>query len=305
MVCWATQVTGVKNDFANSDFIRAVGENYLSDFSPIAKINHYFETNQELHANHPVLKHEHIRQELEDCMIIVNCGTYVLISLYIEAWEEDNEYVLEIGMSIYDPRNQTGAVVPTFKNIHIIVEENEHLHNGQFVPDRRNKFMGVNSMRMLKQEIVYFIEGILCYYHESTDLNICFVGHSVYADINWLDQLGVKLPAYLEVDTHTIFQYSKMKKRPTNLSTALLTVEIPHGYLHNAGNDAYFSLLLAFKLCDPASRALYELDLWNPAEGWDKREKQQRDQETCNLVDIYGQRHGVRFCANTGMWDHI
>ena len=40
--------------------------------------------------------------------------------------------------------------------------------------------------------------------------------------------------------------------------------DIPHAFLHNAGNDAYYTLVLALRLCDPQSRALSTLDKPHP-----------------------------------------
>lgn len=299
MDLWDYKADDARDDFAKSMFIQSMDICHEDVYDEAElEIKNYFATNQALHAKHPKLQHKNVKKYLQDSMLVVLSDGCALLSFDIEAWEQNTNNILEIGMSIYDPRNQKGALIPIFKNIHIVVEEFENCHNGRFVPDRKNKFMGIDSIKMKLNDIRYFIQGIIDYYH-STNLALCFVGHSLEGDLTWLRSMGVDIPNTCEIDTHTIFQYSRMKDQPTNLSSALLKVDIPHGYLHNAGNDAYYTLLLAFKLCDPKVRALYKLDVWQPDEVWDNRNKRQRNAETSNLTKMHDHRHAVRFGMNS------
>lgn len=299
-------VNGVKSAFASSLFIESMDKHYKSaKLEAESRIKDYFATNQQLHSKHPMLQHKHVKKELERCMLSVHGGEYVLISFDIEAWERNTENVLEIGMSIYDPRNQQGCLMPTFKNIHIMVEEYTKCSNGRFVPDRHAQFMAVDTIVMNLENIRYFIQGIIEYYHELPSLNIGLVGHSIGGDLDWLKKLGIEMPPASIIDTHTIFQYSRMKNQLTNLSSALLKVDTPHGYLHNAGNDAYFTLILAFKLLDPKIRSLHQLDVWKPDEIWDTRSKRQRENEKANIIPISNPEKAVKLYMNSVFGDKL
>lgn len=85
------------------------------------------------------------------------------------------------------------------------------------------------------------------------------VGHGVDNDLRWLRNLQVNFADDIPtVDTLKLFHISRNSGGA--LTKMLKTFRIPHAYLHNAGNDAYYTLLLAFALCDPEVRLAYNLD---------------------------------------------
>lgn len=89
--------------------------------------------------------------------------------------------------------------------------------------------------------------------------NGAFVGHHIEGDIKWLKSLNIEIPDNVNtVDTHKLYTISR--SRGGTLRGVLRLLGIPHGFLHNAGNDAYFTLLAAMALCDPEVRISKGLD---------------------------------------------
>jgi DNA polymerase III alpha subunit (gram-positive type) len=81
---------------------------------------------------------------------------------------------------------------------------------------------------------------------EGPKRNIILVGHDVGADINFLRLLGYdihNLSTLQEVvDTATMWRYLKRESNPRNLGSILAELGIVGWNLHNAGNDAVYTL---------------------------------------------------------------
>lgn len=86
------------------------------------------------------------------------------------------------------------------------------------------------------------------------------VGHSVQFDIERLDRIGVVMPHDVQVlDIHTMYSQTH-RDRDSSLKNALRDIGQPYASLHNSGNDAYYTLLLAMRLCDPQVRRMTKFD---------------------------------------------
>ncbi|KAG2730714.1 hypothetical protein G9P44_006291 [Scheffersomyces stipitis] len=237
--------------------------------SPIleAYIDQYLESNKNF-ASHPRLQHKHQLYYLKDCMQQVFGRKSVLFSVDMEAWEINTNVITEIGISIFDPRGQMMSMLPSTNQIHILIQENYEKRNGRFVPDHSRNFVGGTSLIMTKYEAACFTQTLIDYYFQlpNAGLNCALVGHDVKGDVKWLKQLGVNFPDNIKtVDTSTLFSITQ-GKNGNSLKNALSAVDIPYSFLHNAGNDAYYTLLAAMKLCDPSSRSLYGLDIFTAEE---------------------------------------
>ncbi|KAI5956035.1 hypothetical protein KGF57_003521 [Candida theae] len=210
----------------------------------------------------------------------------ILFSIDIEAWEMHNQTVTEIGIGIYDPRrNSAFSVVPEITKLHIRVLENMHRVNGKFVVDHAVNFVGEPTLVMSMRDSVVLIQALFDYFFEyvggedegvagagagagagvgvggNGGLSTYLVGHGVPGDIKWLKSIGIEFPqTYSVLDTLEILKITHGKQN-LSLAKALAKVDIPHPFLHNAGNDAYYTLLLALRLLDPGVRSLYKLDL--------------------------------------------
>ncbi|KAK6455900.1 uncharacterized protein RJT20DRAFT_51633 [Scheffersomyces xylosifermentans] len=227
----------------------------LSDY-----IEMYF--NKTDFSHNPRLVHKPQQDYLKQCMHKVYGRKNILFCIDVEAWELNGDFITEIGISIYDPRVQFLSMMPSTTQIHILIRENLERHNGRFVPDHARNFNGGTSLVMSEYEAACFIQTLINFYFEpnNSKLGGSLVGHDVKGDIKWFNQLGVKFPDKVDIiDTHTLFGFTT-GKNGTSLKNALIAVDIPYAFLHNAGNDAYYTLLVLMKLCDPRCRLVYSLD---------------------------------------------
>lgn len=80
------------------------------------------------------------------------------------------------------------------------------------------------------------------------------MGHDLMSDLRWLSLIGVRFAQNMrKLDTKIVFAYTH-GHNGASLKNALIAAKQPHAFLHNAGNDAYYTVLLALKLCDPGAR---------------------------------------------------
>lgn len=231
------------------------GKNFLQYYDKI--INSYLDR-----IPRQKLRHGTSLQILRDGMKAVFGRRSTLFCIDVEAWEYNTSYVTEIGIAIYDPRKQANALMPSITLIHIIIQENRRKTNGKFVPEHSRNFNGKITYIMPQAEAVKFIQSLICYYfiNERKTRECCLVGHDVRGDIEWLKKLGISFPSDTNsLDTQKIYAATH-GMNGASLTNALRIADLPHAFLHNAGNDAYYTLVLALRLCDPQSRALSTLD---------------------------------------------
>ena len=105
--------------------------------------------------------------------------------------------------------------------------------------------------------------------------NIILVGHDVAADINYLRAVGYdvhNLSNLLEiVDTASMWRYVKRDTNPRNLGSILAELDILGWNLHNAGNDAVYTLQVMIKIAIQAlKRSVKEATqaAWDREQGW-------------------------------------
>lgn len=98
---------------------------------------------------------------------------------------------------------------------------------------------------------------------EEQKRNIVLVGHDLAADIAFLKTLGydvTNLSNLLETaDTAFMWRYLKRESNPRNLGSILAELKIVAWHLHNAGNDAVYTLQamvgIAIKQIDEKKKA--------------------------------------------------
>jgi DNA polymerase III alpha subunit (gram-positive type) len=76
--------------------------------------------------------------------------------------------------------------------------------------------------------------------------NIILVGHDIMTDVNYLKKIGYD-PSNLSnlqelIDTSHMYRAFKREPHPRNLGSILASLDIAGWYLHNAGNDAVYTL---------------------------------------------------------------
>lgn len=207
--------------------------------------------------SHPKLCHNHQLKYLSERMKRLYCRGHTLFCIDVEAYEHDNTIINEIGICIYEPQHQKSALVPSFKTYHIIPEEAKRYTNGRYVPDHSTNFMGECTYIMKLGEATKFVQILIDNYFKNP--KCCLIGHDLKGDVKWFQSLGLTFPDnVLKIDTQTLLHL--LTSNRLSLTNSLKHVGIHHAFLHNAGNDAYYTLLLAMKLGDPSVRRLYNLD---------------------------------------------
>ncbi len=124
----------------------------------------------------------------------------------------------------------------TTVNTHIIVTDYLHLRNGRFVSDNRDKYnFGQSLFFSLKSSLEYVMSVLNTPYS-------CLIGHNIKADIKFLKSVSnrkLNLPIF---DTQIIYKQATLSEDILGLVRVLDKIGILHENLHNAGNDAYYTL---------------------------------------------------------------
>lgn len=205
------------------------------------------------------------RNSLKEAMTLAYPRKNVLFSIDCEAYEQNINLITEIGVAIYDPRGQWAASVPQITQIHMVIAEHAHLRNGRYVPDCMDSCNNGSSYVVGLDEAIFILHQLIQYYfYLVPNAGACLVGHDVKGDINWLRSIGIDLGPFARVDSQTVFQLSH-GKHGLSLRNVLRILGIPFSNLHNAANDAYYTLLAVMSLCDPAVRTIKGLDVSVPS----------------------------------------
>lgn len=273
-------------------------------------MHNYHNRNQTYIKTNPRLTDRNARCQFHNQIRRVLNQRAILFSIDIEAWEINNQTVTEIGIAIHDPRrNGVYTIVPQFTKLHIRVLENMHRSNGKYVPDHAFNFVGEPTLILSMRDSVILIQSLFDYFFKvpgtSSDsgsgvcsgddhLETFLVGHGLSGDIKWLSSIGIEFPPkYATLDTLQILKITHGNHQ-LSLAKALMKLDLPHAFLHNAGNDAYYTLLLCLKLLDPGVRTLYKLDLCLDEQAMmseeerqlAKEEKQRKKQERKELREV-------------------
>ncbi|AAS54084.1 AFR712Cp [Eremothecium gossypii ATCC 10895] len=227
---------------------------------------------------------------LHDVFYKLQLRNTILFSIDIEAFESNTSVVTEVGISVYDPRENEDTLVPHFRTYHLCPEESLGLINKRFVPNHKCEFLHGETMVMPLSECVEFINGLIEYYlYPPTGVDDKYsraiVGHGVSGDLQWLRSLLIDLPTIAGpgnshprdhvsvLDTAHLYQYFYGQKG-SSLGKSLRLHGVPHSYLHNAGNDAYYTLQLLMKMGDVQQRIRHQWDdlyaVFNTLKQWEE-----------------------------------
>ena len=138
--------------------------------------------------------------------------------------------LLEFGLSIYDVKWKTTV------NTHIIITDYLHLKNGHFVADNRDKYnFGQSQCLSLKSALDYVMSVL-------NTPNSCLIGHNITADIKFLKSVSHKKIDWPIFDTQIVYKQATLGENILGLVRVLNEIGIPYSNLHNAGNDAFYTL---------------------------------------------------------------
>lgn len=209
---------------------------------------------------HPLLSLSQTFELLSETMEIVAKQKTVFFALDCE-FNNDLGLPSEIGLSILNPQIQKTSLFPNIISLHIIIKDDYDFNKVESFEDT---FLGGRSFMMKRSEALVFLQTILDTLFEPgiEEPSAAFVIHNSIGDLQRLTNMGLKLPKeFVALDTYMLYSASHGFKRETSTLSGLLhRLGIPQTFMHNAGNDAYFTLFALLKLADPQFRLNNNLD---------------------------------------------
>jgi len=195
-----------------------------------------------------------LARQLHSDALSAMAGDSKLLCVDIEAWERCNKFITEIGVSTATvSRGRLCSVRAT----HFIIKENARRRNGRFVADNRDNFIFGSSrwvsLSDAKRSLVQLLPS-------STHV----IGHALGGDLAWLSAKGVVVekPSF---DTQAIAP-ALNGGVTEGLSLKKLCVshcDFSPTYLHNGGNDAFYTLLVFLRMCQVDTDSCAEFNRLN------------------------------------------
>ena len=158
----------------------------------------------------------------------------------VETYENDHSVILEIGFAIASLAKPEDIE----KEFHFIIAENSHFVNRDYVPDNREKFsFGISERMSLKEAAERFMQHI-----RDADF---LVTHAGANDEAYLASSGISLGGKPMFDTQLLaLALLTSGTAVFGLKRLLSDLAIPfqEDILHNAGNDAVYTMKLFLAL---------------------------------------------------------
>ncbi|KAI8338063.1 hypothetical protein BC941DRAFT_32170 [Chlamydoabsidia padenii] len=233
--------------------------------------NHYQKlTRQVTQANKRERKLMDAQQDWRQAQQLLRSHSHVFVSLDIEAYEADHSILLEIGWTLYDGRENH------YQDQHYMMEPYRHLRNGKYVDDQRMNFdYGTSVWCTLGQALNELHKDLA--WATRRDGGFVLVGHGLNSDLIYLKQCKFEWPVLdgtrskdglfgladqgvvdvhasalrTIVNTDTLYgAWINDLHNPPSLGRCLTLMDIEHWHLHNAGNDAHYTMELMMKLLE-------------------------------------------------------
>ncbi|KAG9240102.1 hypothetical protein BJ878DRAFT_320174 [Calycina marina] len=191
-------------------------------------------------------------------------GSVVFVCIDIEANERNAKQITEIGIATLDTEDIKDMVPGKFgvnwleaiRARHFRINEYKSVVNTEFVSGCADRFEFGTSEFIDEKDAAAAVAS--CFKapfskpdglpadEDAPKRNIVLVGHDVGADITYLKQIGYdiyNLINLLEIqDTASMWRVLKRETNPRNLGQVLTELDITGWNLHNAGNDAAYTL---------------------------------------------------------------
>ncbi|UNI14092.1 hypothetical protein JDV02_000764 [Purpureocillium takamizusanense] len=190
----------------------------------------------------------------------------VFICVDIEALEDPPHPVSEVGIAILDAEKiriigsgTSGSNWwPSVKCIHLRTEEYRDLKNHKYVQGCPRDFNFGASLFPRQEDLALHIRRIVGRISDDGRRDLLFVAHDTKQDLKFLHRIGVDfmaLPGVVgEIDTVTLHQEWRNSNDARSLRTMLSDLGIDYSNLHNAGNDAMYTMRAMLGLATEALR---------------------------------------------------
>ncbi|KAH0537140.1 hypothetical protein FGG08_006044 [Glutinoglossum americanum] len=182
-------------------------------------------------------------------------SSVVFVSIDVESFERDHKKITEVGISVLDTNDLSGIPpgkggsgwVKRIQTRHLRIKEHAHLINKDFVTGCADRFeFGESEWVSLEEAPSIIAESFRFPTIDQTQRNIILLGHGIDGDIEYLKAMGYNpfnLHNLVEVlDTSVMYRYLKREQNPRSLGSVLSDLDIMGWNLHNAGNDAAYTL---------------------------------------------------------------
>ncbi|KAH0045777.1 hypothetical protein KCU78_g168, partial [Aureobasidium melanogenum] len=174
----------------------------------------------------------------------------VLLAIDLEWHESGRHELLEIGLSL-TLQSQWHEAHPPISTYHLVVQDFYDVRNGTHVPDHKDDFnfgpSELTAYEDLRHRIRNVIKSVAPSSHE-----IVLIGHSIDHDLAVFERIGmadmINHEAANILDIALAYQAQQNERQTTKLSRILDHYNIPYENLHNAANDAYYTLVACHRI---------------------------------------------------------
>jgi hypothetical protein len=197
----------------------------------------------------------------------------IFIAVDLEAYERNTNLITEIGVAVLDTRDLK-CLAPgpagsewqkAIRARHLRVAEYVHLKNKDFVEGCPENFEFGKTEFVGKDKLPQTIASCFKFpYCDSTNKatansngeekrNIVLVGHDIGQDIKFLQQCGYSVAncgnMIDTIDTVALFRTYTKDPNARSLGNLLYHFDLEGWHLHNAGNDAVYTLWAMLAIC--------------------------------------------------------
>lgn len=200
----------------------------------------------------------------------------IIISIDCEAWENPPYPVTEVGVATLDTRDLKG-IAPgrvgedwqkRIRGRHFRIMEYMDLKNCLFVEGCPERFEFGKSECVSKVSIGQVLancfkepySGPLASTITGEPRNLIILGHDISQDVNYLTQIGFNVMNRSNIiesmDTAAMYRSYTQEPNPRSLGSVLVDFNLTGWHLHNAGNDAVYTMwaMLAIAVQDACQR---------------------------------------------------
>lgn len=211
----------------------------------------------------------------EACSPYSKEDSVIFICIDVEAYEHGQNTITEIGFATLDSRDldsfapgpNGGDWMKLIRASHYRIREYKHLVNRDFVAGCPDMFQfGASEFISIKDAPSIIASHFKPPYTNPTanvdgaKRNIVLVGHDLPADVRYLQKIGYDVHNLSNlkdsIDTSFMYRALRRESNPRSLGGVLSDLGLTGWWLHNAGNDAVYTLqaMIAIALKDMAER---------------------------------------------------
>jgi hypothetical protein len=187
--------------------------------------------------------------------VLASSRSKVFIGIDLEWDETDPDTILEIGIAVLDLRQgrlRPNSFPPSTWSIrprHFIIRENAHIHNGKYVRSNKFGFKFGSSYFASLSTAVKKVQSIFDSYAPN---DVMMVGHNMAKDLDKLESLGLALPDVFDTANIERAFSRRVNGSKRKLERICEDLDIPYyrqDKMHNAGNDAFFTMAIFSEMC--------------------------------------------------------